>query len=78
MTIEPPLTEGIASAAARLVEDHQAPKQPTHYDLERIIKECSLETADPNQGPSQSVGKAKRIRIALLHALEHDLLAGRP
>jgi hypothetical protein len=77
LTIEPPLTEGIASAAARLVDDHQAPRQPTHYDLERIIKECSLETADPNQGPGQPIGKAKRIRIVMLHAFEHDLLAGR-
>jgi hypothetical protein len=45
VTTEPPLTEGIAFAAARLVDDHQAPRQPTHYDLERIIKECSLEIA---------------------------------
>jgi hypothetical protein len=76
MTIEPPLTEGIASAAARLVDDHQASRQPTHYDLERIIKECGLETADPNQGPGQPVGKAKRMRTVLLHALEHNRLAG--
>jgi Abortive infection C-terminus len=76
VTIDPPLTEGIAFAAARLVDDRQAPRQPAHYDLERIIKECSLETADPNKGPGQPVGKAKRIRIVLLHALEHDPPAG--
>jgi Abortive infection C-terminus len=76
VTIEPPLTEGIASAAARLVDDHQAPRQPTHYDLGRIIKECRLESTDPNQGPGPPVGKAKRIRIVLLDALDHDLPAG--
>jgi hypothetical protein len=76
VTIEPPLTEGIASAAGRLVDDHQASRQPTHYDLQRIIKECGLETADPNQGPGHPVGKAKRMRTVLLHALEHDRLAG--
>jgi Abortive infection C-terminus len=71
----PPLTEGIAYAAARLVDDRpDARRYPAHYDLDRIIKECGLESADPKQaGP---VGKAKRMRIVLLHALDHDELSG--
>lgn len=76
VTTEPPMTEGIAFAAARLVDDYQASRKPTHYDLRRIIDECALKSADPNQQPGEPVGKAKRIRTVLLHALEHDPTAG--
>jgi hypothetical protein len=71
----PPLTKGIAYAAARLVDDRpDARRYPAHYDLERAIKECGLESADPKR--SGPVGKAKRMRIVLLHALEHDEPSG--
>jgi Abortive infection C-terminus len=76
VTVLPPLTEGIASAAARLVDDREATRRPAHYDLERIIKECGLEQVDPNQGSGSPVGKAKRMRTVLLHACEHDPPAG--
>jgi len=76
VTTDPPLTEGIAVAAARLVDDYQAPRKPTHLDLKRIINECALKSADPNQQPGEPVGKARRMRTVLLHALEHDPAAG--
>ena len=76
VTAEPPLTEGIAVAAARLVDDYQASRKPTHLDLKRIIDECALEAADPNQQRGEPVGKARRMRTVLLYALEHDPPAG--
>ena len=75
MTVLPPVTEGIANAAARLVDDREATRQPSHYDLARIIKECGLEQADPNQ-TGLPRGKTKRIRQVLLYAIEHDEPAG--
>jgi hypothetical protein len=75
VTTLPPLTDGIANAAARLVDDRNGSRYPSHYDLERIIKECGLEPADPKRS-GVPVGKAKRIRGVLLHALQYDAPAG--
>jgi hypothetical protein len=75
VAVLPPVTEGIANAAARLVDDREATRLPSHYDLARIIKECGLEQADPNQ-TGLPRGKTKRIRQVLLYAIEHDEPAG--
>jgi hypothetical protein len=75
VTTLPPLTEGIANAAARLVDD-EGSRRPSHYDLGYIIKQCGLERVDPKLNGQPSVGKYKRMRPILLHALEHDEPAG--
>jgi hypothetical protein len=75
VTVLPPLTEGIAKAAARLVDDREASRRPSHYDLELIIKDCGLEQADPNQ-TGLPRGKFKRMQAVLLFALDQDEVAG--
>lgn len=66
-----PLNDEIAIALASLVNDAQAEKsrEPTHSDIDFQIKQAGLSSVDPKtQG--QTVGKAKRIRAVLSHAIE--------
>lgn len=67
-----PLSDAVAIAVARLVDDARAEKsrEPTHSDIDFQISRVALTSADPKtQG--QTVGKAKRIRAVLLWALEN-------
>ncbi len=72
----PPLTDAIATAIAQLVDDAQTDRRdPSHSDLAFQIQRAGLATHDPkNQG--QNVGKAKRLRVVLSSAIEHNLGAG--
>ena len=66
-----PLNEDIVIALASLVNDAQAekPREPTHSDLEFQFKRAGLSAADP-KAQGQTVGKAKRVRAVLSHAIE--------
>ncbi|AJS58272.1 abortive infection family protein [Paenibacillus sp. IHBB 10380] len=72
-----PLTDAIIIAVSKLIDDAQADvkREPSHYDLDMLLKKVGLAHADPRtQG--QQVGKSKRIRIALNWAIEKDFNSG--
>jgi hypothetical protein len=69
----PPLTDPIITAVARLVDDHQSPREPSHDTISSQFSRAGLMGADP---PTK-VGKRKRVRAVLGHAIEHDEPAGR-
>jgi hypothetical protein len=68
----PPLTDGIAFALARAVDDAQsdAKRDPTHSDLDFLVGKLGLSHSDPKASGS-SVGKAKRVRAILSSAVEN-------
>ena len=73
----PPLTEAIAVAIARLVDDSQAEKkrEPTHSDIEFQIDHAKLTSADPGR-QGKPVGTSKRVRGSLSWALTNNVAAG--
>lgn len=72
-----PLTDGVAFALARMVDDAQTNRRdPSHSDIQFCIKSCNLTAGDPNS-QGQVVGKAKRVRSVLTWAIEHSFENGR-
>lgn len=64
-------------AVSRLVDDWQSPREPTHSDLGAALARAGLAEADPHTNPTvQKMGKQKRVRQALLWALDHDDVVG--
>ncbi len=73
----PPLTDAIAFALARMVDDAQSERRdPSHSDIEFCIGKCQLSNGDP-KSQGQTVGKAKRVRAVLTWATENSLENGR-
>lgn len=71
----PPISEAVIAALARLMDDSQSPRQPSHSEIEDQFRRAGLMQADPNQsGPPK--GKAKRIRGVLQWAIENDIERG--
>ncbi len=76
------LNEAIVQAVAKLVDDastslvQKVSRQPTHGDLEAVIRRAGLIGADPNQDIATRTGKQKRIRTVLLWALDNEADAG--
>jgi hypothetical protein len=68
----PPLTDGIAFALARAIDDAQLDfkRDPTHSDLDFLAGKCKLTHCDPKSSGSP-VGKAKRVRHILTSAVEN-------
>lgn len=71
----PPLNDTIVVALARLVDDAQATREPSHSDIEFQIDKAKLVSADPGR-QGKPVGKSKRVRGTLSWALTNDLAAG--
>ncbi|HVU32377.1 MAG TPA: hypothetical protein VHE61_03015 [Opitutaceae bacterium] len=73
-----PLTDTILFALAQMVDDAQVqpPREPSHSDLDFLVKSAGLTEADPKT-TGQLVGKAKRVRAVLSWALENNVAAGR-
>jgi hypothetical protein len=71
------VTDAIAMAISRLVDDAQADdrRDPSHSNLDDLIVRCRLQPGDPNR-LGKPVGKAKRVRGVLSHAMENDPEAG--
>lgn len=67
-----PLTDAIVVALAQLVDDAQQKdrRDPSHWDIENLIKKHALIPGDPNSN-GQTVGKAKRVRASLSWAIEN-------
>jgi hypothetical protein len=72
MSTEPPLSDAIITAVARLVEDHDSPRDPTHSDITSQIKRAKI-----GGDPTEPKGKEKRVRAVLSWAYESDEAAGR-
>jgi hypothetical protein len=68
----PPLTDGIAFALARAIDDAQldVKRDPSHSDLDFLVGKCKLAHSDPKTSGSP-VGKAKRVRTILTSAVEN-------
>jgi hypothetical protein len=66
-----PLSDVIIIAVARLVDDAQSDKrEPSHSDIEFQINRAHLQSGDP-KAAGQLVGKAKRVRGALMWAMQN-------
>lgn len=77
MKVAPPLTDSIAFALARMVDDAQSERRdPSHSDIQFCIAKWRLTPGDPNAN-GQTVGKAKRIRSVLTWAIENAFDDGR-
>lgn len=65
------LSDSIIESLARLVDDGQAEqkREPSHATLTLHIKQTGLGAGDP--APTQTVGKAKRVRGVLSWSLEN-------
>lgn len=71
-----PVNDAIIIAVAQLVDDAQTERRdPSHSDLEFLIRRNTLTAGDPNS-QGQIVGKAKRVRAALSWSLENDPNSG--
>ena len=67
------LNDSIVEAVARLVDDYGASREPTHADLESVIRRHGLSNCDPGQDPNRPpVGKQKRMRTVLQWTMDND------
>lgn len=78
MENRPPLSDGIITAVAKLVDDSQLDvrREPSHSDIQFQIDRAGLAAADPGRSGGPPVGKAKRVRAVLSWALSSDQRAG--
>ena len=71
-----PVNDSIIIAVAQLIDDAQTERRdPSHSDLEFLIRRHGLTAGDPNS-QGQTVGKAKRVRATLSWALESEPSSG--
>jgi Abortive infection C-terminus len=77
MSQHPPLTDPIAVALSRLVDDSRTKdkRAPSHWDVGLRIEQAGLASADPGKG-SKPIGKSKRVAAVLSWAIENNLSAG--
>lgn len=78
MADNPPLTDAVIVALARLVDDSQLSdkREPTHYDLDMLFAQVNLTGGEQLGLGGKPVGKAKRIRGALNWALVNNQKGG--
>lgn len=73
-----PINDAIIAAVAKLIDDSKSTggyREPTHSEIEFYVGRAGLAHADPaRQGIT--IGKAKRVRTILTHALSEDESAG--
>lgn len=72
-----PINDAIIAAVAKLIDDSKSNgiyREPSHSDIGFYVQKAGLSHADPTQ--QGVVGKAKRVRIILTHALSEDEAAG--
>jgi hypothetical protein len=70
-----PLTDATIAALARLMDDRQLSRQPSHSEIEDQFRRAELMHADPN-AQGKPIGKAKRVRGILQWAIENDIEKG--
>jgi hypothetical protein len=69
------ITDEIVAAVARFFADGRG---PSHDELGRAFRRVGLDAADPavDAVPGEPIGKVKRVRQVLSHAIDHDTAAG--
>lgn len=68
------LTDEIISAVARFFE---AGRGPSHDELSRMFRRTSVQAADPQvRFPGETIGKMKRVREVLSHAMDTNAAEG--
>lgn len=72
------LNDAIIQSVARLVDDagEATPREPSHSDLETVLRRADLLQGDPHQDPAVRVGKQKRVRSSLSWAIDNNRAAG--
>ena len=71
----PPINDAILTAIAQLVDDAQTERRdPSHDQIAFCIEKAGLKSSDP-VAQGQPVGKAKRVRAVLSHALNDNFKA---
>jgi hypothetical protein len=77
MATNPPLTDPIASALARLVDDAQTERRdPAHWEIEQRIDQAGLRDGDPGRQSAKPVGKFKRVWGTLSWSLSNNTAGG--
>ena len=77
MANNPPLTDTVIVALARLIDDSQVDqREPPHYDLDVLFAQASLTAGDKPSLGGRPMGKAKRVRGALGWALANNQRGG--
>lgn len=75
--MQPPLSDSIITALARLIDDSQVEtREPSHSTIQFHIDRAKLSSYDPGQQSNKPVGKSKRIRGVLSSALTNNVSAG--
>lgn len=73
MAINPPLTDPIATALARLIDDAQTERRdPAHWEIEQRIDQAGLRDGDPSRQNPRPVGKFKRVWGTLSWSLSNN------
>lgn len=70
------LNEAMVQSVSRLVDDAGATREPSHSDIESVLRTAGLLKADPHRDPTIRVGKQKRVRRVLSWSLDNDPAAG--
>ena len=77
MATNPPLTDPIATALARLIGDAQTERRdPAHWEIEQRIDQAGLRDGDPARQSQKPVGKFKRVWGTLSWSLSNDHASG--
>lgn len=77
MATNPPLTDPIATALARLVDDAQTERRdPAHWEIEQRIDQAGVRDGDPGRQSAKPVGKFKRVWGTLSWALSNNTVGG--
>lgn len=77
MATNPPLTDPIASALARLVDDAQTERRdPAHWEIEQRIDQAGLRDGDPGRQSAKPIGKFKRVWGTLSWSLSNNTAGG--
>lgn len=69
------LTTSFIESVAKLFDDSQATRSPSHSDIDYQVLKNNLTSADP-RGRQPPVGKMKRVREILSWAMDHDTVNG--
>lgn len=69
------LTTSFIESVAKLFDDSQASRLPSHSDIEHQVSRNNLSSADPRRRQSL-IGKMKRVREILSWAMDHDPVNG--
>jgi Abortive infection C-terminus len=67
-----PLSDAVLLAVAKLVDDAQTTREPSHSQIGFQIDQAELSDGDPNRISPSPVGKLKRVRATLSWAIENN------